>query len=48
MAKVLKDMAELESAKRKGPVAKRAYKALYRSYDTKINQEKALPARLQK
>ena len=38
---------ELQSAKREGPVAKRAYKALYRSYDTKVNQEKALPARLQ-
>ena len=47
MAKILKDVAELESAKQEGLVVERAYKALYRSYDTKINREKALPARLQ-
>ena len=47
MAKILSNAAELESAKREGPVAKRAYKALRRSYDTKVNQEKALLARLQ-
>ena len=45
---ILKDVAELESAKREGPVAKRAYKALYRSYDTKVDQGKALPAKLRK
>ena len=43
----MKDMAELESAKQEGLVVERAYKALRRSYDTKINQEKALLARLQ-
>ena len=47
MAKILKDVAELESAKEEGLVVERAYKALRRSYDTKINQEKALLARLQ-
>ena len=47
MAKILSNAAELQSAKQEGLVAKRAYKALYSSYDTKINQEKALPARLQ-
>ena len=45
--KILKDMAELESAKQEGLVVERAYKALRRSYDTKIRQEKALLARLQ-
>ena len=44
---ILKDIAELESAKQEGLVVERAYKALRRSYDTKINQEKALLARLQ-
>ena len=43
----MKDMAELESAKQEGLVVERAYKALRRSYDTKMNQEKALLARLQ-
>lgn len=38
-SQILKDVAELESAKQEGPVAKRAYKALRRSYDTKIDQE---------
>ena len=47
MAKILKDVTELESAKQEGLVVERAYKALRRSYDTKINQEKALLARLQ-
>lgn len=47
MAKILKDVAELESAKQEGLVVERAYKALRRSYDTKISQEKALLARLQ-
>lgn len=37
--KILKDMAELESAKQEGLVVERAYKALRRSYDTKIDQE---------
>lgn len=45
--KILKDAAELESAKQEGLVVERAYKALRRSYDTKISQEKALLARLQ-
>lgn len=44
---ILKDVAELESAKQEGLVVERAYKALRRSYDTKISQEKALLARLQ-
>ena len=44
--KILKDVAELESAKQEGLVIERAYKALRRSYDTKISQEKALPSRL--
>lgn len=44
--KILKDMAELESAKQEGLVVEQAYKALRRSYDTKISQEKALLARL--
>ena len=35
MAKILKDVAELESAKQEGLVVERAYKALRRSYDTK-------------
>ena len=39
MAKILKDMAELENAKQEGLVVERAYKALRRSYDTKIDQE---------
>ena len=39
MAKILKDVAELESAKQEGLVVERAYKALRRSYDTKIDQE---------
>lgn len=47
MAKILKDVTELESAKQEGLVVERAYKALRRSYDTKISQEKALLARLQ-
>lgn len=47
MAKILKDVAELESAKQEGLVVERTYKALRRSYDTKMNQEKALLARLQ-
>ena len=46
MAKILKDVAEQESAKQEGLVVERAYKALRRSYDTKISQEKALPSRL--
>ena len=37
--KILKDVAELESAKQEGLVVERAYKALRRSYDTKIDQE---------
>lgn len=45
--RILKDVAELESAKQEGLVVERAYKALRRSYDTKISQEKALLARLQ-
>ena len=36
---ILKDVAELESAKQEGLVVERAYKALRRSYDTKIDQE---------
>ena len=44
--KILKDVAEQESAKQEGLVVERAYKALRRSYDTKISQEKALPSRL--
>ena len=48
MAKILKDVAEQESAKQEGLVVERAYKALRRSYDTKISQEKALPERLRK
>ncbi len=43
---ILKDVAELESAKQEGLVVEQAYKALRRSYDTKISQEKALLARL--
>ena len=39
MAKILKDVAEQESAKQEGLVVERAYKALRRSYDTKIDQE---------
>ena len=46
-SQILKDVAELESAKQEGLVVERAYKALRRSYDTKISQEKALLARLQ-
>lgn len=45
-SQILKDVAELESAKQEGLVVERAYKALRRSYDTKISQEKALPSRL--
>ena len=37
--KILKDVAEQESAKQEGLVVERAYKALRRSYDTKIDQE---------
>lgn len=44
--KILKDVAEQESAKQEGLVVERAYKALRRSYDTKISQEKVLPLRL--
>lgn len=36
---ILKDVTELESAKQEGLVVERAYKALRRSYDTKIDQE---------
>ena len=46
-SQILKDVTELESAKQEGLVVERAYKALRRSYDTKISQEKALLARLQ-
>ena len=54
MAKILKDVAELAGVSSaavsrylNGLVVERAYKALRRSYDTKISQEKALLARLQ-
>jgi len=37
--KILKDVAEQESAKQEDLVVERAYKALRRNYDTKIDQE---------
>ena len=43
---ILKDVAEQESAKQEGLVVERAYKALRRSYDTIIDEEEALLARL--
>lgn len=39
MAKISSNAAEQESAKQEGLVVERAYKALRRSYDTKIDQE---------